>query len=399
MSMRPRISVKGDVYELFLGDAKIGQAVVGEVRPGEYILHAIDIDEKHQRQGWGTYLLKRVYERLKAAGAKSLSSSNEGSGTIQMLDKVFGRENVQHHDGHEPIDFETAKKIMDVDYGYTKSVARFPIPTVASFVHSICKFSAYSPELGYLRDYLKQGIDPYDFAHLLERYFDETSGIPDGFVDGTDYIERMSQTELANFKKWLEDGPVYDEASDPHSPSYLFLDYQKVLRNNTWLVHFSDETASIESQGFKKGHPDERTLGLTTYFTSRKKKGPGWNFAFVAGSKDAVMAANSNKYGKHAVMFQSAGVQAYHSGDSETQVIFRGEGVHELIPLYKDENGEWAIESSRDGRQIAKGNFTQIVNWVIQNHAQYRRVIVRTVKAFILSVCKFAESKSTLTRT
>ena len=265
---------------------------------------------------------------------------------------------------------------------------------VRTFVRSICKLGAYSTDLGYLRDYLKGGIDSYDFPHLVEQYLDQTTGVPGEFEDGIDYIEHMTPADLENFKKWISNQPLHDDMSDPNSPSYLYMSYDKLLKNNTWLVHFSDEVSKIESEGFAQGHEDERSLGLTTYFKDRKNKGPGWNFAFVAASKDAANAAANKKYGKHAVLFQSAGVQVRHHGDEENQVIFKGEGVHEVVPLYKDENGEWTIESSRDNRQIIKGDFTQIINWVFQNYAQYRRVIVRSVsvplvRAFVRSFCKF----------
>jgi hypothetical protein len=65
--------------------------------------------------------MQEIAKYLKAAGARTLNSSNEGSGTVQLLDKVFGRNNVKHFHGGNEIDFERAKHVMDVMYGYTGS--------------------------------------------------------------------------------------------------------------------------------------------------------------------------------------------------------------------------------------------------------------------------------------
>jgi len=110
------------IYKIRLNNKKIGQAII--TRYGsDYVLSAIDIDESYQRKGYGTMLLSRIANDLKTLGVKTLSSSNEGSGTVQMLDKVFGRDNVKHYSGSEEISYEEAIKIMDKDYGYTRSVA------------------------------------------------------------------------------------------------------------------------------------------------------------------------------------------------------------------------------------------------------------------------------------
>lgn len=109
-------------YVLSLNHRKIGQAFI--TRYGKnYSLSAIDIRTSQQRKGYGTMLLSRIADDLKRLGVETLSSSNEGSGTVQMMDKVFGRNNVKHYSGSEEISYEEAIKIMDTDFGYTKSVA------------------------------------------------------------------------------------------------------------------------------------------------------------------------------------------------------------------------------------------------------------------------------------
>jgi len=260
--------------------------------------------------------------------------------------------------------------------------------------------ASYSTELAILRDYLrypkKHGLDPYDFQEYLGEYFDDV-GQPEGEVP--EYPEDMTEEQLADFREWLEKNRMGERrvSDDPVlAPSYLHLDYEKVVPPTTWLVHFSDAAGDIATEGFQSGTPDIQNLGLTTML---KKQGPGWNFAFVADSKEAKSAAASGKYGKHAVLFLSAGVQAYHWGDEESQVIFWGPGAKNSVPIYRREEG-WTVESG-DGRELFKGDFEDVVNWVMANYPQYRRVLgpanasnhlnCLVGKVWIRNNCKFAQ--------
>lgn len=183
----------------------------------------------------------------------------------------------------------------------------------------------------------------------------------------------MSPKQLESFKGWLQKNPPEAGA---HSPTYMHMDYKQLLPRETWLVHFSDQSDAIGGKGFQYGHEDFQSLGLTTHFTDKARmKGQGWNFAFDALSKDAVMAAENGHYGKHAVLFQSAGVQAYHYGDEENQVIFQGAGVQGIVPIFQGSDG-WEVNSNRDARVLFRGPFIDVVQWVIQNYAQYRNVLV-----------------------
>ena len=75
---------------------KIGQAHICELNPGHWLLQAIDIEEPYWRQGYGTLLMARIREHLLARKATSLHSSNTGSGTVQILSRVFCAEDVRH---------------------------------------------------------------------------------------------------------------------------------------------------------------------------------------------------------------------------------------------------------------------------------------------------------------
>lgn len=92
---------------------KVGQAILSEHRNGQYLLDAIDVDEDQQKKGFGTALMKDVAQRLVARGASVLRSSNEGQGTVKILDRVFGRNNVTHFIGQEEITYDEAVTYND----------------------------------------------------------------------------------------------------------------------------------------------------------------------------------------------------------------------------------------------------------------------------------------------
>jgi hypothetical protein len=229
----------------------------------------------------------------------------------------------------------------------------------------------FSNDIADLINYLRNGIDPYDFADMLEEYLEE---LPEGFdVDAPyDYLESMSEEEQLAFKSWLEDRIPYMELGDPTLPTYLFMSFESIVPPSTWLIHFSDDATDIALNGFEFGAEDFSQLGLTTHFSDNWRKNmPGWNFAFSVKDRYPVRG----KYGNEAVLFQSGGVRVYHFGDEENQVIFKGSSVKRRILLENNE-GTWVITDTRTGRELAREDeLDDIVNWAIRNERQYRKVI------------------------
>lgn len=107
-------------FEAWVGKQKVGQLYFSNYG-GHYLLDSVDVQPEFQRRGYALQMMRAFADYLKSAKALSLASSNEGSGTVQLLDKVFGRENVKHTHGGEEIDFDQAVHVMDVMYGRTGS--------------------------------------------------------------------------------------------------------------------------------------------------------------------------------------------------------------------------------------------------------------------------------------
>ena len=236
---------------------------------------------------------------------------------------------------------------------------------------------AYHNEEHYLRKYLEMEFDPYDYSNdvpdfLEARFieFEHDEGM-ENYEIGEKWIEQASEEELTQFKEYILSRSDLD---DGDAPGYIHLSDPKQLKAG-WLVHFTDEPWSIEKRGFIYGHEDFRGIGLTTWKSEEgRKKRPGFNFAFRADSRYSTWAANKGGYGKHAVVFWSSGIEAYHSGDEEDQVIFWGPSVRKdiIFPIYNE--GDWYIEGE-DGRRLIEGReFDFIVDWVIANYRTLQQI-------------------------
>ena len=74
---------------------------------------AIDVDENYQRQGIATKLYSAARIELKKRGVKVLKGALEGSGTVQLREKVFGPGKTKYYHGGDEVDTQKAIKIMD----------------------------------------------------------------------------------------------------------------------------------------------------------------------------------------------------------------------------------------------------------------------------------------------
>ena len=170
----------------------------------------------------------------------------------------------------------------------------------------------------------------------------------------------------------------YVTAREPsEAPTLTHVSPAKQLPRNTWLVHFSDHAPDISSGGFRLGEPDVTRLGLTSF---RKPTMPGYNFAFVAGSRYSRDAAESSKYGSDAVMFMAPAHLVHHHGDEEDQAIFDGESVRpkDIVLLTKDGENSWTVNSKKRGVRdpFRSDDFEKAEAWVMDNWEQYKKIIM-----------------------
>jgi len=174
-----------------------------------------------------------------------------------------------------------------------------------------------------------------------------------------------------------------------HDPANLdtkaHMDFNRMVKTPEWYVHFSDDANSIASKGFTKGVDDITKLGLTTHLGDFDKKYGGFNFAFMADSRDAKkVASDRHMYGEDIVMFNMRGaIEVSHYGDEETQYIVYGKELdpRNLILLtYNDGYYDVMVHPSKwrkypRDRVTENMDYNEAIVWVAKNVDQYRKII------------------------
>lgn len=217
----------------------------------------------------------------------------------------------------------------------------------------------------YFPDFLDEWAAQHDFEidqdtfHMIRGYADNYNW--DGITAILEYVFGDEYWDVIN--DFLIE---IDEYADVRPPTYDVMDYKRVVKNE-WLVHFSDNAEDIARDGFRRATYDMDELGY-----SNAKEDEGYCFAFSA---DYVNDWNANKYGREAVLFRASGVEGYHYGDEEKQVIFYNNDAKDIVYLHHDSAyGEWYVESDITGNVIHSADrVADLIQWVIANFNQYRR--------------------------
>ena len=91
--------------------------------PNSAVIKAIDVDEGFTRQGIATRLYEEARKELLNRGITAVKGSLEGSGTVQLREKVFGKGNTKYFQGVTELTPEEAIQVMDKDFGYVRAVS------------------------------------------------------------------------------------------------------------------------------------------------------------------------------------------------------------------------------------------------------------------------------------
>lgn len=221
-------------------------------------------------------------------------------------------------------------------------------------------------------------FESYEFAEEIGDLFNgELSEYADDFVK---YVSYYGDTEI---------------------PLFCVADYVKDIHNE-WLVHMTDNYSGVWHEGFNVGVEIDDLAYTPDRGGTKWKYGPGYNFAFEADQADV---AEHSGYGKYCILFQASGVEIYHHGDEQYQVIFYGPTAKNLIfiekPDYGDYAGMWCIEDEQySGRYLCHFDDLQdAVYWAINNFPQYMNHLTGRAqpKRFERNIQKAKEKKMTTT--
>jgi len=251
-----------------------------------------------------------------------------------------------------------------------------------------------SSDLFYIKSMYTPGDDLYDqLAHdYYFTYLDYHREEPNSRIDSTYHDHphtfvtgSLTRKERLAFGEWLYDKWSHDHGAmvDDYGheiPLFSISYIDKILRNE-WLVHMTNHKDAIISDGFEGGIMDPKHLAYTfsaNDLYDRSTSADGWFFAYHHQDVDryAIGSYNNPKYGTEAVMFVSSGVKIWHYGDNEPQVIFNGKYAKNLVPINRDSDKMWNVEHKESFSTIFEDEeFDVVVQWVIDNFDQYRKVI------------------------
>ena len=270
-------------------------------------------------------------------------------------------------------------------------LASVSVPRVAR------RYAFVSNPVVHLRDYLNiddhgKGIDlvesyPHEFIEWLQANgYDDLADpeirhtIEDGYADDPASLPKELVIE---FFEHME--PSFMD-HDADSPSWVFMDYVEVMKNQ-WMIHFTNDADAIACQGFKYGMDDYTRLGLTTHIRNTQKPG-GYNFAYDVDEWERYAHGRHGfKYGKEAVLFRASGIKVWHHGDGEYQIVFVGNTAKDIVPLSEGgyDGGWWANGIGKGGREEGEagsdqsdGSFeslSEAVDWVVANYNQYKSLL------------------------
>lgn len=225
------------------------------------------------------------------------------------------------------------------------------------------------------RDYLQNNIDIYE---TIEQMIEQDK-VPEDILQWDDYemAEALSEYFKTDLKPFCEDFIQYvTRYGDTEVPLFCVADFRREVHNE-WLVHMtsSSNIPGLYKEGFSYGVDIDNLAYTPGIGTTNYKYGAGYDFAFDA---DDASVAEKSGYGDCAVLFQASGIQIYHWGDEQYQVIFYGPSARNLIFLFQDDETKmWYVDSEITGRRLVEfETLGFLVQWCISNFPQYHNHLV-----------------------
>ena len=336
------------------GQANISNPLVIDVDDDTLISYKYELAKKYKAKG------KRLTEKLMNAGYDAIITMRNGSTGEIIL-------------------FPNCKFMLgglDENKTMIKGLLRESLLTefVGQEMVSLKRYFSMTDEEK--KSYLPHEY-PYEFETFLYEEGLETDieGEP---YEITDILFDKNPKLYNQFAQWLYDKIMNHDLNinDADLPAWSFFDNPRLVKNQ-WLIHFTDDAEGIARQGFKYGVDEIDKLALTTHLGEFEKKYGGYNFAYDIERYARYAHSNHGrgfKYGKEAVIFRASGMELWHYGDEEPQVIFYGNTAKSIIPITEGEEHQWAVKSVKSGRSLYESDeFDDIVVWIIRNFIQYRK--------------------------
>ena len=221
----------------------------------------------------------------------------------------------------------------------------------------------------------------YYIGEYIRKIYYRYSEFEDLLID--DEFDYEDESLIETFIKMLEENKLCDhfisvmqDIVDYYElPSWCTMYFNRIIKNE-WCIHFGSDSENIAREGFTGGTEDIDHLAYTN--AGQQKHYAGYDFAFLINDR----SVDYNEYGDEAVIFRTSGVEIFHNGDNQNQVIFWGPNVKSFIPIHQD-NGDWVVYGQNGQVLVRCGRPSEIAIWATENLPQYRKQIMTGKNGYI----------------
>ena len=197
------------------------------------------------------------------------------------------------------------------------------------------------------QEYLLEKVINECVHRCLKKYLKENA-----ILNETKSREEKEQMliDLYNYLSQEPTDDIYDGGQ--HGKGYLNINYKaynyfepKGIVHNVWAVHYTNLEGyeGIQSRGFRFGVSNYDALAYSQghYNNNEQSRKSGWSFALPIDNK---YLGDDLGYGDCGFIIKTDGVRAYHKGDKDDEIIFKGCMVKKKIPFLYDEDYEcWIL--------------------------------------------------------
>ena len=174
----------------------------------------------------------------------------------------------------------------------------------------------------------------------LRKYLRENVSMPLNEAKNRQDKEQML-VDLYNYLSQEPTDDIYDGGR--YGKGYINTKYKaynyfepKGIVHNVWAIHYTNMEGyeGIKSRGFRIGVPDYDALAYSgDYYDYEPPRKSGWNFALPIDNK---YLGDDLGYGDCGFIIKTDGVRAYHKGDKDDEIIFKGCMVKKKYPFAYD---------------------------------------------------------------
>ena len=198
-----------------------------------------------------------------------------------------------------------------------------------------------------LNDIINECVD-----RCLRKYLKENT-----IMLNESYSKQEKEQMLVDLYNYLSQEPtddIYDNGI--YGKGYINTNYKaynyfepKSIVHNVWAIHYTNVEGleGIQKRGFRIGVSDNDALAYSReYYNNEPPRKSGWNFALPIDNK---YLGEDLGYGDCGFVIKTDGVRAYHKGDHDDEIMFKGCMVKKKYPFVYDEDYDcWILYDMED---------------------------------------------------